>query len=150
MLNKADECNYIEVGGGPGNLPKKYHTVIELPAGWQTCILTGSLSKLTSAIKNMDVVVFYVFETVQWLKFIFFWCFLGSRKRGVTKRSPLGWRSFFSKARHSSQGSLTKNRKASTPGIVIAVSACCNVLIARKTCLLTFPKQTGKLSDVFC
>lgn len=41
------------------------------------------------------------------------------RKRGVAKRSPLGWRSFFSKSRNTSQCSL-KSRKASTPGIVIA------------------------------
>lgn len=33
LLNKTDDCNYIEVGGGPKTLPKKYHTVIELPAG---------------------------------------------------------------------------------------------------------------------
>ena len=33
LLSKNEECNYIEVGGGPKNLPKKYHTVIELPSG---------------------------------------------------------------------------------------------------------------------
>ncbi|KAJ8954235.1 hypothetical protein NQ318_005831 [Aromia moschata] len=71
LPNKADECNYIEVGGGPKNLPKKYHTIIELPSG--------------------------------------------ARKRGHTKRSPLGWRMFFSKSRNTSQGALNKNRKASTP-----------------------------------
>ncbi|KAF2902412.1 hypothetical protein ILUMI_03771, partial [Ignelater luminosus] len=78
LLNKTDDSGYIEVGGGPNNLPKKYHTVIELPSG--------------------------------------------SRKRGLSKRSPLGWRSFFSKSRSSSrsQGSLTKNRKASTPGNINA------------------------------
>lgn len=32
LLNK-NEDSYIEVGGGPKNLPKKYHTIIELPAG---------------------------------------------------------------------------------------------------------------------
>ncbi|XP_018571914.1 GTPase-activating protein CdGAPr isoform X2 [Anoplophora glabripennis] len=71
LPNKTEECNYIEVGGGPKNLPKKYHTIIELPPG--------------------------------------------ARKRGHTKRSPLGWRMFFSKSRNNSQGNLTKNRKASTP-----------------------------------
>lgn len=44
----------------------------------------------------------------------------GNRKRGHAKRSPLGWRSFFSKSRNSSQGAIAKPRKASTPGIVIA------------------------------
>ncbi|KAF5304225.1 hypothetical protein FQR65_LT08032 [Abscondita terminalis] len=74
LLNKSDDSGYIEVGGGPNNLPKKYHTIIELPSG--------------------------------------------HRKRSLPKRSPSGWRSFFSKSRNSSrsQGSLTKNRKASTPG----------------------------------
>ncbi|XP_072378519.1 uncharacterized protein CdGAPr isoform X1 [Diabrotica undecimpunctata] len=71
LPNKAEECNYIEVGGGPKNLPKKYHTVIELPSG--------------------------------------------ARKRGHTKRSPLGWRMFFSKSRNQTQGNMSKNRKASTP-----------------------------------
>ncbi|KAG5877665.1 hypothetical protein JTB14_015625 [Gonioctena quinquepunctata] len=33
LLNKAEECSYIEVGGGPKNLPKKYHTILELPSG---------------------------------------------------------------------------------------------------------------------
>lgn len=33
MLNKGDDCKYIEVGGGPNSLPKKYHTVIDLPPG---------------------------------------------------------------------------------------------------------------------
>lgn len=33
LLNKGDESGYIEVGGGPNNLPKKYHTIIELPSG---------------------------------------------------------------------------------------------------------------------
>lgn len=33
LMNKTEECSYIEVGGGPKNLPKKYHTVIELPSG---------------------------------------------------------------------------------------------------------------------
>lgn len=33
LLNKSDDGNYIEVGGGPKNLPKKYHTIIELPPG---------------------------------------------------------------------------------------------------------------------
>lgn len=33
MLSKGDDCKYIEVGGGPNNLPKKYHTVIDLPPG---------------------------------------------------------------------------------------------------------------------
>lgn len=78
MINRSDECNYIEVGGGPDNLPKKYHTVIELPSG--------------------------------------------GRKRGLSKRSPLGWRSLFMKSRNSSQGTLPKTRKASTPGIIIAVN----------------------------
>ncbi|XP_015837773.1 GTPase-activating protein CdGAPr isoform X1 [Tribolium castaneum] len=76
LLNKNEDCNnYIEVGGGPKNLPKKYHTVIELPSG--------------------------------------------GRKRGH-KRSPLGWRSLFSKAKNNSQGNLSKPRKASTPGIIVA------------------------------
>jgi hypothetical protein len=76
LVSKNEECNYIEVGGGPKNLPKKYHTVIELPSG--------------------------------------------GRKRGHTKRSPLGWRSLFSKARNNSQGNLAKPRKASTPGIIVS------------------------------
>ncbi|CAH1115331.1 unnamed protein product [Psylliodes chrysocephalus] len=71
LMNKTEECSYIEVGGGPKNLPKKYHTVIELPSG--------------------------------------------ARKRGHTKRSPLGWRMFFSKSRNQTQGNIPKNRKASTP-----------------------------------
>ncbi|XP_031329865.1 GTPase-activating protein CdGAPr isoform X2 [Photinus pyralis] len=80
LLNKADDNGYIEVGGGPNNLPKKYHTIIELPSG--------------------------------------------HRKRGLPKRSPSGWRSFFSKSRGNSrsQGSLTKGRKASTPGNVVVKS----------------------------
>lgn len=69
LVNRGDECAYIEVGGGPSNLPKKYHTVIELPAG--------------------------------------------TRKRGLSKRSPLGWRSFFTKSKNSSLGSLSKNGKVS-------------------------------------
>ena len=32
QVNKED-CGYIEVGGGPKSLPKKYHTIIELPSG---------------------------------------------------------------------------------------------------------------------
>lgn len=32
-LTKGEECGYIEVGGGPKNLPKKYHTILELPSG---------------------------------------------------------------------------------------------------------------------
>ncbi|XP_074041891.1 GTPase-activating protein CdGAPr isoform X2 [Leptinotarsa decemlineata] len=32
LPNKTEECNYIEVGGGPKNLPKKYHTILELPS----------------------------------------------------------------------------------------------------------------------
>ncbi|CAG9814899.1 unnamed protein product [Phaedon cochleariae] len=71
LPHKVEECNYIEVGGGPDSLPKKYHTIIDLPPG--------------------------------------------TRKRGHTKRSPLGWRLFFSKSRNSSQGNLMKNRKSSTP-----------------------------------
>ncbi|XP_049824860.1 GTPase-activating protein CdGAPr isoform X4 [Aethina tumida] len=71
LVNKAEECNYIEVGGGPNNLPKKYHTIIELPPG--------------------------------------------ARKRGHTKRSPLGWRLFFTKNRNVTQNAIPKNRKASTP-----------------------------------
>lgn len=72
LPNKLEETNnYIEVGGGPKNLPKKYHTVIELPSG--------------------------------------------ARKRGHTKRSPLGWRSLFSKSRNNNQNNMQKNRKASTP-----------------------------------
>lgn len=46
---------------------------------------------------------------------------VGARKRGATKRSPLGWRMFFSKSRNNSQNNLVKNRKASTP-ITINVS----------------------------
>ena len=58
-------------GGGPANLPAKYHTVIELP---------GS-----------------------------------SRKRSGTssKRSPLGWKSFFSKS--GRKNSEPQQHKASTP-----------------------------------
>lgn len=33
QIVKGEECGYIEVGGGPKNLPKKYHTVLELPSG---------------------------------------------------------------------------------------------------------------------
>lgn len=33
LNNRNEECQYIEVGGGPKNLPKKYHTVIDLPPG---------------------------------------------------------------------------------------------------------------------
>lgn len=72
----------------------------------------------------MEALAFLVLITITWLKLVCETLFvlIGSRKRGLSKRSPLGWRSFFSKARHSSQGSLTKTRKASTPSIVIAVS----------------------------
>ncbi|XP_044740491.1 GTPase-activating protein CdGAPr isoform X2 [Chrysoperla carnea] len=76
LSNKPDESSYIEVGGGPKNLPEKYHTVLELPQGF--------------------------------------------RKRSMSKRSPLGWRSFFTKSRNTSHTNLAaKNtiRKASTPGI---------------------------------
>lgn len=66
---KTDQ-EYIEVGGGPSNLPAKYHTVIELP---------GS-----------------------------------GRKRSGSKRSPLGWKSFFSKSGRKSNSSAPQ-RKASTP-----------------------------------
>ncbi|CAH1185554.1 unnamed protein product [Phyllotreta striolata] len=80
LSSRTDDCNYIEVGGGPNNLPKKYHTVIELPSG--------------------------------------------SRKRGLTKRSPLGWRMFFSKSRNQTQGNMHKNRKASTPVTVNEKHTC--------------------------
>nr|XP_022907070.1 GTPase-activating protein CdGAPr-like isoform X1 [Onthophagus taurus] len=71
QLNRGDDCGgYIEVGGGPKNLPKKYHTIIELPSG--------------------------------------------------RKRHSSGWRSFFSKSRYSSQNTLPKSRKASTPGVITA------------------------------
>lgn len=73
LNNRNEECQYIEVGGGPKNLPKKYHTVIDLPPG--------------------------------------------SRKRGHTKRSPMGWRSFFGKSRSSTQTNLKIARKSSTPGL---------------------------------
>jgi hypothetical protein len=33
QVNLLDAQKYIEVGGGPENLPSRYHTVIELPAG---------------------------------------------------------------------------------------------------------------------
>lgn len=33
LPNKNEEGNYIEVGGGPKNLPKMYHTIIDLPPG---------------------------------------------------------------------------------------------------------------------
>lgn len=71
LLSKNDEGAYIEVGGGPKNLPKKYHTIIELPPG--------------------------------------------TRKRSITKRSPSGWRSFFSKSRNSSHGNLAKTVEISSP-----------------------------------
>ncbi|CAH0549537.1 unnamed protein product [Brassicogethes aeneus] len=72
LINRNDDCAYIEVGGGPQNLPLKYHTVIELPSG--------------------------------------------ARKRGHPKRSPMGWRLFFSRNRNNaSQNNMQKNRKASTP-----------------------------------
>ncbi|KAL3270583.1 hypothetical protein HHI36_021120 [Cryptolaemus montrouzieri] len=73
LNNRSEECTYIEVGGGPKNLPKKYHTIIELPPG--------------------------------------------ARKRGHTKRSPLGWRSFFTKSRSTPQTNVKISRKSSTPGI---------------------------------
>ncbi|XP_044762590.1 GTPase-activating protein CdGAPr-like isoform X2 [Coccinella septempunctata] len=73
LSNRNEECQYIEVGGGPKNLPKKYHTVIDLPPG--------------------------------------------SRKRGHTKRSPMGWRSFFGKSRSNTQTNLKIARKSSTPGL---------------------------------
>ena len=62
---------WCSAGGGPANLPAKYHTVIELP---------GS-----------------------------------SRKRSGTssKRSPLGWKSFFSKS--GRKNSEPQQHKASTP-----------------------------------
>ncbi|XP_066251820.1 GTPase-activating protein CdGAPr isoform X2 [Euwallacea similis] len=72
LMNRAEEYSYIEVGGGPSNLPKKYHTIIELPPG--------------------------------------------ARKRGHTKRSPLGWRMFFTRsARNTAQGVVAKTRKISNP-----------------------------------
>lgn len=43
LLNKTDDSGYIEVGGGPNNLPKKYHTVIELPSGKYINIIIGLL-----------------------------------------------------------------------------------------------------------
>lgn len=77
LSNRSDESSYIEVGGGPKNLPEKYHTVLELPHGF--------------------------------------------RKRSMSKRSPLGWRSFFTKSRTASHTNLNKTaivtRKASTPGL---------------------------------
>lgn len=71
QVNRSDDCKYIEVGGGPKNLPKKYHTVIELPSA--------------------------------------------ARKRGLPKRSPSGWRSFFSKSRSTAPVNIGKGRKSSTP-----------------------------------
>jgi hypothetical protein len=35
-VNLLEAQKYIEVGGGPENLPSRYHTVIELPAGTLT------------------------------------------------------------------------------------------------------------------
>lgn len=55
---------------------------------------------------------------------IYWFLVTGARKRGATKRSPLGWRMFFSKSRNNSQNNLVKNRKASTP-ITINVSWKC-------------------------
>lgn len=37
LPNKNEEGNFIEVGGGPKNLPKKYHTIIDLPLGKSLC-----------------------------------------------------------------------------------------------------------------
>ncbi|XP_063220285.1 GTPase-activating protein CdGAPr isoform X3 [Bacillus rossius redtenbacheri] len=66
---KMDQ-EYIEVGGGPSNLPAKYHTVLELPSS--------------------------------------------VRKRTSSKRSPLGWKSLFTKSvRKTSRTSA--QRKACTP-----------------------------------
>ncbi|KAG1706177.1 Rho GTPase-activating protein 32 [Nymphon striatum] len=56
--NNLAEAKFIEVGGGPSNLPTKYHTVIDLPAG--------------------------------------------KRGSGKLKKSPMGWKSFFTKTRTSS------------------------------------------------
>lgn len=44
LPNKTEECNYIEVGGGPKNLPKKYHTIIELPPGKEYIFLVSFTS----------------------------------------------------------------------------------------------------------
>jgi hypothetical protein len=62
---------WCSAGGGPANLPAKYHTVIELP---------GS----------------------------------GRKRSGTSsKRSPLGWKSFFSKS--GRKNSEPQQHKASTP-----------------------------------
>ncbi|KAK9884337.1 hypothetical protein WA026_005287 [Henosepilachna vigintioctopunctata] len=72
-IRNEESNNYIEVGGGPKNLPKKYHTIIELPSG--------------------------------------------ARKRGHAKRSPSGWRSFFTKSRSTTQTNLKISRKPTNPGM---------------------------------
>lgn len=70
---------------------------------------------------------------------VLYFIFVGARKRGHTKRSPLGWRLFFSKSRNNSQGNLTKNRKASTP-ITINVSLK----------IFSFFKSTKKKNYIIC
>ena len=48
QVNLLEASKYIEVGGGPENLPSRYHTVIELPAGKLSRIfLKGGLAKTT-------------------------------------------------------------------------------------------------------
>ncbi|KAJ8968901.1 hypothetical protein NQ314_002042 [Rhamnusium bicolor] len=89
--NKTEECNYIEVGGGPKNLPKKYHTIIELPSGIE-----------------LDCFFFFFTLNLQTANIV-------QESEGIQKRSPLGWRLFFTKSRNNSQSNLTKTRKASTP-----------------------------------
>lgn len=58
-----NDSTYIEVGGGPANLPGKYHTVIELPRkrvgskrsplGWK--ILFGKTGRSSQSRKEAEV-----------------------------------------------------------------------------------------------
>ncbi|KAI5750794.1 hypothetical protein M8J77_001337 [Diaphorina citri] len=80
-LNSSEQ-DYIEVGGGPANLPVKYHTVIDLPGRSRRRKRSSSSSGGT-----------------------------------CSKRSPLGWRSIFSRSSNkgSGGGGEVPGRKSSMP-----------------------------------
>uniref|UniRef100_A0A8D9EG70 GTPase-activating protein CdGAPr n=2 Tax=Cacopsylla melanoneura TaxID=428564 RepID=A0A8D9EG70_9HEMI len=80
-LNPSTEQDYIEVGGGPANLPVKYHTVIDLPSG------RNSRRRKRSSSSSGGT---------------------------CSKRSPLGWRSIFSRSSNKGGGGGT-DRKTSMP-----------------------------------
>ena len=64
--NNIENQKYIEVGGGPDNLPNKYHTVIELPGkkggsfkhkkstAWKS-IFSGKEKKKTSLVEQRKI-----------------------------------------------------------------------------------------------